>query len=307
MNAPIEFPIRGAPAPLSAGRDPLAGMRLTLRLALRDLRGGLRGFYVFIACIALGVAAIAAVGSFADSLSEGLARQGSVILGGDVAFSLIQREATAAEKAFLAERGELASAATLRAMARTGEGRSALVELKAVDAAYPLYGTLVTAPADDLSTLLVRHDGAFGAVADPLLLTRLGLKVGAQLTLGAAPIEITAALTTEPDALLGGLGFGPRLLVSEEALRATGLLQPGSLVRWHYRLRLQVGASDDAENAVIEAAKTQFPEAGWEIRSRTNAAPGLERNVERFTQYLTLVGLTALLIGGIGVANSTRH
>src|ERR1700693_2704027 len=150
MNAPFGFPIRGVPsvpgAPAAAGGGRLASMRLTLRLALRDLRGGFRGFYVFIACIALGVAAIAAVGSFADSLSDGLARQGSVILGGDVAFSLIQREASPAEKAFLAGRGELASAATLRAMARTPDGRSALVELKAVDATYPLYGTVVTTP-----------------------------------------------------------------------------------------------------------------------------------------------------------------
>ena len=130
--------IRDAPRPRPRRRSA-AG--LTLRLALRELRGGLRGFCVFIACIALGVAAIAAVGSFAGSLADGLARQGREILGGDVAFSLIQREASPAERAFLASRGELSAAATMRAMARTGDGRPALVELKAVDRAYPLYGT----------------------------------------------------------------------------------------------------------------------------------------------------------------------
>ncbi len=284
-----------------------SGAGLTFRLALRELRGGLRGFYIFIACIALGVMAIAAVGSLANSLAEGLAREGSVILGGDVAFSLIQRETSTAERAFLASRGELSGVATMRAMARTRDGRAALVEVKAVDGAYPLYGSVVAEPAGDLATLLAQRDGAFGAVADPALLTRLDLQPGARFTIGAAAIELRAALVNEPDKLTGGIGFGPRLLVSEAALRASGLLQPGSLVRWRYLVRLQNNAGDDAAAQTIEAAKAQFPEAGWEIRSRTNAAPQLERNIERFSQYLSLVGLTALLIGGVGVANSAKH
>src|SRR6266853_1574855 len=107
--------------------------------------------------------------------------------------------------------------------------------------------------------------------------------------------------------LAGGIGFGPRLLMSEAALKASGLVQPGSLVRWLYRVRLPKNVGDDAAAQTIEAAKAQFPEAGWEIRSRTNAAPQLERNIERFSQYLSLVGLTALLIGGVGVANSAKH
>src|SRR5262249_46042946 len=122
----------------------------------------------------------------------------------------------------------------------------------------------------------------------------------------AAAIELRATLVSEPDKLTGGIGFGPRLLMSQEALRATGLLQPGSLVRWRYLVRLP-NASEDAAAQTIEAAKAQFPEAGGEIRSRTNAAPQLERNIERFSQYLSLVGLTALMIGGVGVANSARH
>jgi putative ABC transport system permease protein len=299
MNAPSGFPAR-----IPAHK---AGPGLTFRLAARELRGGLRGFYVFIACIALGVAAIATVGSFARSLGEGLVREGRVILGGDVAFSLIQREATAAEGAFLLSHGDLAISATLRAMARTLDGRSALVEAKAVDGAYPLYGAVATEPSGELAALLARRDGAFGAVADPALLTRLDLQQGARLTIGAAAIELRAALTSEPDKLAGGIGFGPRLLISEEALRATGLLQPGSLVRWHYRVRVPASASGDPAAETIEAAKAQFPEAGWEIRGPNNATPQLERNIERFSQYLTLVGLTALLVGGIGVANSAKH
>jgi putative ABC transport system permease protein len=281
---------------------------ITLRFALREMRGGMRGFAVFIACIALGVAAIAGVGSFARSLGDGLAREGRVILGGDVAFSLGQREASAAERAFLDGRGQVSAAATLRAMARAASGESALVEIKAVDGAYPLFGSIELEPAGDLGEALGLRDGAFGAAADPALLARLDLKIGARVTVGSATIELRRILKIEPDKLAGGIGFGPRLLISEAALRATGLIQPGSLVRWHYRLRLPAAdANDRAAQAVVAASELLHPDAGWEVRTRANASPALGRNIERFTQYLTLVGLTALLVGGVGVANAVKH
>jgi putative ABC transport system permease protein len=282
------------------------GRWLPLRFALRELRGGLRGFYVFVACIALGSMAIAGVGSLAASLADGLAREGRVILGGDLAFTLIQREAAPNERAFLNAHGKTSSAATLRAMARTASGQATLVEMKAVDAAYPLFGQALLDPPGTLAEALAQRDRIFGAVADPILMARFGLKPGAQLTIGNTVVEIRAALTNEPDKLAGGIGFGPRLLVSEDALRATGLLQPGSLVRWHYRLLLANDPSDTATKAIVAQARTQLPEAGWDIRSRSNASPQLERNVERFTQFLTIVGLTALLVGGVGVGNAVK-
>jgi putative ABC transport system permease protein len=283
------------------------GRWLPLRFAWRELRGGLRGFYVFIACIALGCMAIAGVGSLAASLASGLARQGQVILGGDLAFTLIQRELSPGERTFLDDRGQVSSAATMRVMAREASGKATLVEMKAVDGVYPLYGEAVLDPPATLAKTLARRGGAFGAAADPVLLTRLDIKPGARLTIGNATFEIRAALTSEPDKLAGGIGFGPRLLVSQEALRATGLVQPGSVVRWHYRLRLpQSDASDAAAKAVTQEARSAFPEAGWDIRNRSNASPQLERNVERFTQFLTIVGLTALLVGGVGVGNAVK-
>jgi len=278
-----------------------------LRLALRELRGGVRGFGVFIACIALGVTAIAGVGSFAQGLVDGLAREGRAILGGDLSFSLIQREATPEERAFLNGLGDVSVAATMRAMARSADGRSTLVEVKAVDGAYPLYGSVASDPAAPLPDLLARRGAAFGAVADPALFARLDLAPGARLMVGNAALDIRASLTAEPDKLAGGIGFGPRLMMSEAALRATGLLQPGSLVRWHYRVRLPAGAGEAAIKSAMDEAARRLPDAGWDIRTRTNATPQLERNVERFTQYLTLVGLTALLVGGVGVANSAKH
>ena len=280
----------------------------TLRFALREMRGGLRGFAVFISCIALGVAAIAGVGSFSRGLGDGLAREGRVILGGDVAFSLSQREASTPERAFLERQGQVSAAATMRAMARSAAGENALVEIKAVDGAYPLFGAVALEPAGNLADALAQRDGAYGAAADPALLARLNLERGARITVGGAAIELRAILAAEPDKLAGGIGFGPRLMMSEAALRATGLLQPGSLVRWHYRLKVPgADANDRVAQAVVTASERQLPDAGWEVRTRANASPALGRNIERFTQYLTLVGLTALLVGGVGVANAVKH
>jgi putative ABC transport system permease protein len=297
-----------------AKSNPLTALRFATRFAprfiWRDLRGGLRGFGVFIACIALGVMAIAGVGSVAASLNDGIGSAGRVILGGDLDFALIQRQASDAECAFLDAHGQVSVAATLRAMARTTiatatDGGSSLVEVKAVDANYPLFGQVTTAPALPLAALFVQNGGAFGAAVDPALLTRLNLKIGDRIAIGKAVIELRAALTNEPDKFAGGLGLGPRLLMSDAALHATGLLQPGSLVRWQYRLRLPDGNSSDAAvTATEKQAQTQFPQAGWQIRTRMKASPELERSVERFSQFLTLVGLTTLLVGGVGVANA---
>jgi putative ABC transport system permease protein len=283
------------------------GSSLALRYALRELRSGLRGFYVFIACIALGVMAIAGVGSVAASLSEGLTREGRTLLGGDAAFSLIQREAKPEEVAFLRTRGEVSVAAALRVMARSSDGKLALVELKAVDGNYPMLGELTLDPRMPVADLLAERDGVFGAAVDSTLLARLDLKLGDRVTVGNAPYQIRSVVEAEPDKLAGNVGLGPRFLVSEKSLRATGLLQPGSLVRWIYRVKLPDNAADDrAANKLIDDARATHPQAGWEVRSRGNASPQLERTISRFTQFLTLVGLAALLVGGVGVANAVK-
>jgi putative ABC transport system permease protein len=293
---------------LESAAEPGSGGRagaLPIRYALRELRGGLRGFYVFIACIALGVMAIAGVGSVAASLNDGLAREGRTLLGGDVAFVLMQRETTPDELTYLRARGQVSAAATLRAMARASNGQLALVELKAVDGAYPMLGALTLQPALPLADVLAERDGVFGAAADPTLLARLELKIGDIVDIGSARFQIRSAVEAEPDKLAGGVGFGPRFLVGEAALHATGLLQPGSLVRWNYRVKL-ADTGDSATAALIEDARKALPQAGWEIRSRSNASPQLERTISRFTQFLTLVGLASLLVGGVGVANAVK-
>ncbi|WP_375461552.1 ABC transporter permease [uncultured Enterovirga sp.] len=297
---------------LPAASTPRApGSPLVLRLALREMRAGLRGFAIFIACIALGVAAISGVASVARSLVEGISSQGRTILGGDVALSVVQREASPEELRIMSGQGRVSPVATLRAMASAGpEAGAALVEVKAVGSGYPTVGAVKTEPAGELSGLLAEKDGVFGAVVDSALFDRLALPVGARVTIGSTPFELRARLVSEPDKIAAGIGFGPRLLMSDAALRATGLVQPGSLVRWTYRLLIPPATATEEEDGrpgrVLEALKAQLPEggAGWEIRTRDNADPRFSRNIERFTQFLTLVGLTALLVGGVGVANA---
>ncbi|CAA0105655.1 Uncharacterised protein [Starkeya nomas] len=297
--------VRPDSGPIPASRRP-ARWPVPLRFALRELRGGLRGFAVFLACLALGVAAIAGVGAFSRALTDGLAREGTTLLGGDASFTLVQREATPEEYALVAAGGRVSTIATLRAMARAGEGdalNAALAEVKAVDGAYPMVGTLDLDPPKPLSAALAANGSAYGAVADPALADRLGLKPGDRFQLGEAQLTLTGLITREPDSLSTGIGFGPRLMVSLDALRASNLLQPGSLVRWQYRVRM-----NDPGNlaSFVETVQKDAPDAAFEVRTREAAAPRLENNVRRFTEYLTLVGLTALLVGGVGVANAVK-
>lgn len=284
---------------------------LALRFALREMRGGLTGFYIFLGCIALGVAAIGGVNSVARSIADGLAVEGQAILGGDVSVMLNQREVNTQERAFLTSQGTVSENITMRSMVRLPDGSDqALVEVKAVDSAYPLYGTLKLQPDLSASERFSLQDGAYGAAVPQLLLDRLNLKIGDQIMLGSVKFTLRAIIESEPDMLSTGMALAPRFLTSDEALRAAGLIQPGSLVNYIYKIGLpdtaQAGAQDTRLAALENAAEKNFPEAGWNIRNRTNAAPALSANIERFSQFLTLVGLTSLIIGGVGVANAVR-
>jgi len=280
---------------------------LALRFALREMRGGLSGFYIFLACIALGVAAIGGVNSVARSVSTGIASEGQSILGGDMSFSLNQREASTNERAFIEQQGRFAESATMRSMARIPDGTDqSLVEVKAVDAAYPLYGELKVQPQQSLADMTKEQDGTYGAAVSQDFLNRMGLSLGAKVLLGSETFELRALIESEPDLLSSGFNFAPRFLVSMDGLRASGLIQPGSLVDHIYKVALPDGAPDSAIAQLRERAGTDFPDAGWNIRSRANAAPALSANIERFSQFLTLVGLTALIVGGVGVANAVR-
>lgn len=279
-------------------------MSLPLVLARRELRTGLRGFRIFLACLALGVAAIAAVGSVSSAMMAGLERDARELLGGDVDLRVVHRPATEAQRAHLDASGTVSSIVDMRAMARRldGEARS-LVELKAVDGAYPLVGSVALAPAIGLDLALGERDGIFGAVAEASLAERLGLAVGDRLAVGDATLELRAVLQREPDRIVNFASFGPRLMVAEAALPATGLIQPGSLARYHYRVTLPAQLD---RKAWIDDLSARFPDAGWRVQSLENAAPGFDTFVDRTTLFLSLVGLTSLLVGGVGVAMAVK-
>ncbi|MCX7303037.1 MAG: ABC transporter permease [Hyphomicrobiales bacterium] len=285
----------------------LKDMRLALRFALREMRGGLSGFVIFIVCIALGVAAIGGVNSVARSITTGVAEEGQSLLGGDIRFELNQRQVSEPERSFLQGLGTVAATANMRSMARLEDGSDqALVEAKSVDDAYPLYGALETDPPLPRADLFSQRGGVFGAVAPDLLFERLGLQPGARIKLGSATFELRARITNEPDAASDGFGFAPRLMMSQQGLAASRLVQPGSLIEYAYKIRLAGQPTEVELQAIQERSARDFPQAGWSIRTRLNAAPALSANIERFSQFLTLVGLTALVVGGVGVANAVR-
>ncbi|MBT5413241.1 MAG: FtsX-like permease family protein [Rhodospirillaceae bacterium] len=281
-----------------------------MRLARRELRGGLKGFRVFVACLALGVAAIAGVGSVSLAVQRGIAADARPILGGDVEIS--QRLYPVAEDAtaWLDRHGALSSTTEMRAMARparassgAADARPVLVELKAVDSTYPLYGAMTLAPTMSLAEALAERDGVFGAAVDSGVLRRLDLDLGDRLRLGETEFELRATIEHEPDRGTSAFTLGPRAMVAAEALAATELVRPGSLVRYNHRVRLAEGADIDAWT---EELHTAFPDAAWRVRGLSDAAPGMRHFLGHVAVYLTLVGFTALLVGGVGVANAVR-
>ena len=289
---------------------------VALRFAARELRQGvrgLRGFGVFLGCLALGVAAIAGVLSTATSIVTGLKADGREVLGGDLAIRAIYRELTPDARAEV-ERAAAAIShfAEMRTMARR-PGREAeasvLVELKAVDGRYPLFGTFEARRADGsavaLPRALGREGGRWGALIDPALVDRLGLEDGDPLAIGGIEVEVRGTIEREPDRAGSGgpFGFWPRVLVGLDALTESGLLREGSLVYHQYALRLPEGAQTAAVRADLDE---RLRAGGWRIRSYEDAAPGIQRMVGRLGSFLSLVGLTALLVGGVGVSNAVR-
>ena len=287
----------------------LAPLRLALSLAKAELRGGLGAFRIVIACLGLGVGAIAVAGTMSASVSAGIARDSRALLGGDVELGLVQRTATTAERDFLAGSGRLSVSASLRAMAQGGNGGGRrLVELKAVDAAYPLYGTLALdwgapapAPASDrsLSAALAKGLDGWGAAVEPALAVALGLRLGEAITIGRQSYRLRAFIAAEPDRGTQIFTLGPRVLVSLDSLADSGLIEPGSLVNYAYRIRFPASVDGAAWRAELAA---RFPAAGWRVRGPEDAAPGIERLVGRTRLFMTLVGLTSLIMGGLGIA-----
>jgi putative ABC transport system permease protein len=278
-------------------------MSLATKFARRELRGGLRGFRLFLACLALGVAAIAAVGSVRSAIEAGLEREGASILGGDAELELTYRFASTAERAWMQTNASAVSEiADFRSMAVVGEDR-ALTQVKAVDALYPLIGSVILEPEMPLPDALATIDGKSGAVMERALIDRLGLNIGDTFALGTNQYTLRAEITREPDNAAGGFNLGPRTLVLRDSLEGSGLLASGSLFNSKYRLLLPEGTPIDA---LEREAKEQFEGSGLRWRDARNGAPGVAQFVERLSAFLILVGLSGLAVGGVGVSAAVR-
>ncbi|WP_373475881.1 ABC transporter permease [Sphingorhabdus sp.] len=263
------------------------------RISRRDLTARIRGLRLLAICLFLGVATLAAIGSLTAGISEELSRRGQTILGGDIEIGIAQRQANAKELAAMQKAGPVSQTVRLRAMAIGTD--SLLAELKAVDALYPHYGAL-----------RLKDTGAVNAPAKgeiyigPTLSDRLDIKKGETVRFGEARFKVAGIIDEEPDRLGEGFTLGPVAIINIASLPETRLIQPGSMYESKYRIKLS--AEQDVA-AISKSFESRFPSAGWEITDRSNGAPGTRRFIERMGQFLTLVGLAALVIAGIGVGN----
>ena len=265
-------------------------------IARRDLRGRFIGLRLLIICLFLGVATLAAIGSLTNAITEELANRGQAILGGDLEIAVAQREATSAELAALNQTGTLSETLRMQAMARLPDGSDTqLVELKGVDDSYPLYGKFTLESGQTVSAPEPEE-----IYVTPALMQRLSLEIGDKISFGEASFSISGVIAEEPDRLSEGLSLGPVAITSLDSLRATKLIQPGSLFESKYRLKLPASA---IPREIGDRLAEQFPNAAWEIKTRDDGAPSTRRFIERMGQFLTLVGLASLVIAGIGVGN----
>ncbi len=288
-------------APAVAGRAPsrrAAEWRLALTFARRELRSGVAGFRIFILCLALGVAAIAAAGSTAEAFRRGLAGQARELLGGDLSMSVEGRLFTAAERAAFADRGPTTGMIRVRAMAQAPSGARRLVDVRGVDAAFPLVGRFGLEGAPSLAAAGAVVDGVPGAAVEQALLDRLNLRIGDRFLVGSAPFVVRAVLTEEPDRLARGFALGPRVIVSRQAVERAGLIEPGGL--YGETVRVALPRTADLEASATDLRR-QFPGNAFRIRDRNDAAAGFRRMVDRIEWFLSFIGLAALVAGGLGV------
>jgi putative ABC transport system permease protein len=283
---------------MSAGSWALAA-----RIARRELRGGLRGFAVFLACLALGVGAIAAVGMVRSAIQSGLTQQGAVLLGGDAQVKFTYRYASDDERAYLASIStKISEVVDFRSMAVAGDSRI-LVAVKAVDDAYPLLGAVQMDGADSLPQAFAVQDGAAGAVLDGVLADQMGLAIGDRFKLGAAEFRLAARLISEPDSATSGFSIAPRVLLRRADLANSGLLGEGTLFDSLYRMILPAGSDLAALQAQAEA---RFRASGLDWDDSRRPSPSVSRFVDRMGDFLVLVGLAGLAVGGVGVAAAVR-
>ena len=283
---------------------------LAWRQATRDFRAG--ELRLLAVAVMLGVAALTAVGFFADRLSGGLTRDAGQLLGGDAVVAS-DRPTPPSMQAKAAELGlALAQTTSFPSMARASDaqgGASRLVAVKAVSAAYPLRGKVQLKSAPDAASEVAKAAPEPGTVwVDAGLVDALQLKVGDPLLLGDATLRIAQLIAIEPDRGAGFMSFAPRVMLAQGDLQATGLIQPASRVTY----RLAVAAPPGRERAVAEfvqwadAQIAQDALRGVRVESLQSGRPEMRQTLDRAEKFLNLVALLSALLAAVAVAIAAR-
>lgn len=284
-----------------------SALALGWRTLLRDLRAG--ELRLLIVAVTLAVAALTAVGFFADRLKGGLARDARQLLGGDAV--VVSDSPTPASFIERARALGLQSVTTLAfpSMARAPDGQggaSRLVALKAVREGYPLRGSLTVSARIEGPGQTTREVPRRGeAWVDPAVLETLGLSLGDPLLLGDAQLRISRVILLEPDRGAGFLNFAPRVMIHVDDLPATRLVQPASRIGW----RLAVAGPDPAvarfaDWAVVEAKRPEV--RGVRVESLEGGRPEMRQTLDRAEKFLNLVALLAALLSAVAVALAAR-
>ncbi|HEX9945286.1 MAG TPA: FtsX-like permease family protein [Thermoanaerobaculia bacterium] len=280
-----------------------------LRTLVRESRGSRGRLTFFIACLAVGVAAVVAVAGLSASLDDGIRREARQLLAADLVVRGNQPLPPEALQAIAslpgARRTDVRETVTVAAApARGGRpGPSQLVELKVVDGVYPFYGTLDLRPRRPLHELL--EPGT--AVVASELLSRLNLKAGDTLQIGGKPFRVAGVVLSEPDRVGISFTLGPRVFLSGAGFARTPLESQGSRVGYRALVKLPEGTSGAALNAAAERLKRLLPKTeSFRVETYRQAQPALRQNLSRVERFLGLVALLSLFVGGIGVAQSVR-
>ena len=283
-------------------------MRFVLRMALRETRASWRRLVFFFVCLAIGVGAIVTLRSVIQSVRGVVTGEARVLVGGDVMIST-NRGWTEPDRALFdawlrPERGVTASTAALETatMVRPADPAKAtarMVELRGVEPGFPLYGRVRLRGGQPYSHDLIAGGGA---LVRPELLTQLDLAVGDQLRIGTSTFTIRGVLESEPGARTTGFSLGPRVLIDREALEDAGLLAFGSRARHQIMVRVDPGRLDAFMREFRRAMRNEFVT----IRSWRDRETDIGEDLERSEDYLSLVGLVILILGGIGVSSVTR-
>jgi putative ABC transport system permease protein len=284
----------------------MPSLGLAFKIARRELRGSLLQFRVFLIALTLGVAAIGAVGSVADAMREGIAINSRLMFGGDLDASATHKQVPRPVLDEMQKHGQTSSVIQMRAMlgsVKDGQNIRRLVALKAVDDEWPLIGTPKLDPAIDLDHALRMVDGKPGIVASPGLLRVLGADVGDTARLGDIDVHVSALLVHEPDRGIGFEQFAPTVVIADEHLDLTGLNAPGALLTYRERLLLD---SPERDIAVLADLKSRSDNSLVRLRHHRQGSAGFADFLTRTETFLTLVSLTALLIGGLGVSSAVR-